>query len=312
MLQSNYNTQNSEFQAISAILSQITIKKGEQNKLKPYLLKALKKTSFTSASKEKNIDDCGTFLQISTDGKIKGANFCKNKLCPLCQWRLSRKTYGKMIKAQQLIEAEQPHLQYIFVTLTLRNMQSIKIGIQDILKGFNNLTHDRIFRDISKGFYRRIEVTYNNNKNTWHPHIHMIMAVNNEYFQGKYLRKAKWAMLWKRACRLDYIPIVDVRKVSDNKEKAVAEIAKYTMKPFDIERARAEPTKIYSELLEATHHRRLSSYGGVYKKAVKAVGLSENMSLTDNITPDEIGEFFIFKNGKYERYIDKSLMKRSC
>lgn len=297
----NYNTKSGPTQEVSAILSILNDKKREQDKMSGHIVKAMQRTDHTSNDKENRVRECGSFISIRTDGSIQGANFCRNKLCPLCQWRMSRKTFGKMVRAQDIVEKENDKLNFIFVTFTLRNMKSLSEGVQQILLGFNNLTHDRTFRKLCKGFYRRMEVTYNENKNTWHPHIHMIVAVEPEYFTKLYLRKAGWAQLWKRNARIDYIPVVDVRKVSDDRMKAVAEIAKYTLKPFDINRASEGAESILSELLQATHNRRLSSYGGVYKRAVKAVGLSEDMPLTD-VSEVESFERFIFVNGEYKLF----------
>lgn len=268
------NIQSKQSQEDFEILRELNKRKREQEKLVSSLIKAFDNTSFVSDDKKQRLINCGSYVSISPAGQITGANFCKNKLCPLCQWRLSRKTFGKIAKMQQWVETEHKEYQYIFVTLTIKNVKSLSAGVSDILKAFYNLTNDRTFKRINKGYTRSVEITFNSSTAEWHPHIHMVIAVDNEYFKANYLQKSSWVKLWQRALRVDYTPIIDVRKVgyeNDNAEsiKAVAEIAKYAVKPFDLKNAPEGAERVYAELLQATYNRRLRSFGGVYKLASK-------------------------------------------
>lgn len=292
-----------ECQEISQILSVLTERKKQQEYFAPKLISALAETSFSSHEKLKRVLNCGSYVCIKPNGKISGANFCRNKLCPLCAWRLSRKTFGKIAKMQSMIEEENPNLKYIFVTLTIPNVKHLQDGIEQIIKAFYNFSNDRQFKKIHNGFQRSLEVTYNEKRGTWHPHIHMVVACKQEYFKELYLKKATWILLWKRALRADYTPIVDVRKVTGERERAIAEIAKYAVKPFDLKTSEADEVELYNELLRATYHRRLRSFSGVYRKMAKRVGLSENMELTDEQQLEISDHEYIWKNGKFTRRI---------
>ena len=293
-------------QGIFSVLQSLQERKREHSRIAPDLIKAFQLQDHYSEDKARRISECASFLEIAEDGKIKSANFCKNRFCPICQWRASVKTFGKVAQLQDAIETEFPQYQYIFVTLTLRNVKRLSEGVQAVLKGFNNLSHDRLFRKVQKGFVRSVEVTYNAECETWHPHIHTVIAVSPDYFEGGYLTNAAWQKLWKRAARVEYEPVVDVRAVHDDKYKAVAEIVKYAVKPFDLKTAPGELHKLYAELIASLFNRRLRSFGGIYKKLAREIGLLDAPDLEDKT--EKTGRFFMYHQGKYKAYTSDSLI----
>jgi hypothetical protein len=48
-----------------------------------------------------------------------------------------------------------------------------------------------------------------------------------------YISNSRWQFLWRRAARLDYNPVVDIRKVSDI-GSGVFEVSKYCLKSTDM------------------------------------------------------------------------------
>ncbi len=67
--------------------------------------------------------DCSTFLEWryyveSKEKKLINANFCKVRLCPMCAWRRSLKTFGQVSKVMDYVE-ENYDYKYIFLTLTV-------------------------------------------------------------------------------------------------------------------------------------------------------------------------------------------------
>lgn len=64
-----------------------------------------------------------------------------------------------------------------------------------------------------------MEVTHNTqygtkNFDTYHPHFHVLIAVNKSYFTSRdYLSQARWTAAWQQALQVDYTPIVDVRRI---------------------------------------------------------------------------------------------------
>ena len=80
------------------------------------------------------------------------------------------------------------------------------------------------------GYIRAMEVTYNQEKDTYHPHIHCIFAVKAQYFTHGYIKKSEWQYIWGECCKTEYEPIVKVQTIKNSTSKAVAEVAKYPVK----------------------------------------------------------------------------------
>jgi plasmid rolling circle replication initiator protein Rep len=204
-------------------------------------------------NKAERIKKCGEFLEfkVFTDGtkKLENANFCKCRLCPMCQWRRSRKVFRQTSRIMDYLE-EQKQYQYIFLTTTFRNMSGADLpkAIDEFMEAFKRMTNSKAFKKLSKGFFRALEVRKKLNRDDFHPHMHVIIAVNKSYFDkggtSGYLNHTQWMNLWRECAKLDYDPWVDIRKVkagegkTDEGEKslggAVAEISKYCTKSTDI------------------------------------------------------------------------------
>ena len=299
----DYNTENADCQAFSATIEQIKIHKKFHTDLFSALLDAFKLTSHWSQAKADRLRACGDYVCVAPDGRIIGANFCKNRYCPICQWRASRRMFGHVARVSGYLREFYPDYEHLFLTLTLKSPRRLSDGLCDVLRGFNNLTHDRTFRRAQKGFLRSVEVTYNDASETWHPHIHSILAVDKTYFTVDYLSQSEWSDLWKRATGIDYTPIIDIRKVSDDRTGAIAEVAKYAVKPSSLSCSH-DSVSVYAELLNATFNRRMRSFGGVFREAVKALGLDLDAGLMD-ICEDEYARLsrssvhMYYKNGTY-------------
>jgi hypothetical protein len=67
-----------------------------------------------------------------------------------------------------------------------------------------------------------------------HPHMHVLLMVSPNYFdRAHYIEQTKWVALWKRAARLDYDPVIDIRKVQQL-DNAIFEVSKYCLKTTDM------------------------------------------------------------------------------
>jgi hypothetical protein len=76
-----------------------------------------------------------------------------------------------------------------------------------------------------------------------HPHLHCLLLVAPSYWGANYVRKTRWAQEWATAMRLDYQPVVDVRRAHGGVAKAGAtpvglgsalEAVKYASKAADL------------------------------------------------------------------------------
>lgn len=231
--------------------------------------------------KAERMKNCAQWLSFyrKEDGSMKlhDARFCRVRLCPVCQWRRSLKTFAQMSHVLDLAKTQ--GYQFIFLTLTIRNCDAEKLSdeLSHILLSFNRLMKYKDVQKAVKGFYRGCEVTHNTQSDEYHPHIHAILAVRSGYFGGtQYLSQARWTELWKRALQVSYTPIVDVRKCKGG-SKAIAEACKYAVKPSDI--LNMDDWEMTVETLRtldsALDKRRFVGLGGVLKDIHKQLHLDD-------------------------------------
>lgn len=241
--------------------------------------------------------------------KLHAMTSCRVRLCPVCSWRRSLKTYFTMRKILEQCRKDHDYA-YLFLTLTVKNCPGDELSptLDRMMNAWHNLMRDEAVDKAVKGWYRAMEITHNVNPNspdfdTFHPHFHVLIAVNPSYFISRdYLSQAKWVSLWQRAMNLDYTPIVDIRRVKGDDAKAVAECAKYSVKDADyIIPDDWDLTVDTVRLLDqALHNRRFVAYGKEFKQIKKELQLEdeENGSLVDvgEDEPEEYSEDYIIES----------------
>ena len=233
-----------------------------------------------SESRLQQLYDCGSQLIFSNEvgsdkRKLAMANFCRVRLCPMCNWRKSLKLYIQMSKVTDRIIAENK-VRFIFVTLTVRNPKAKGLG--DVLDKMNQafsylvnknrrfLLADKLKQNL-KGYMKATEITYNSKDDTYHPHYHCLFAVRPSYFDSGYLKQKDWVQLWKGAMKLDYEPVIDVRTIKNTTGKAIAEVSKYPVKSADLLKV-ANQEQAVSALItlhNSMKNRRLVTFGGLFK-----------------------------------------------
>lgn len=212
--------------------------------------------------------------------KLQAAEFCRDRLCPMCSWRKSLVTFSQLSDIMLRIDSTTDGLVPIFLTLTMRNCVSSDLAdcISLLLKSWSRMMNSkqnrRPFR-IAVGWFRALEITYNKKDGTWHPHIHAILLVETDYFENpdKYIDQREWEAEWQWALGVDYKPRVDVRTVKGGQAKAIAEVAKYTVKPGEwLDLDDGDGTDERVELLaRVLKGRRLTAFGGLMKETRKAL-----------------------------------------
>ena len=231
--------------------------------------------------KAARLTECATGLLFrrTEDNRLKlaHANFCRVRLCPICAWRRSMKTHAHMMK---ILEAAKPKkLVYLMVTLTMRNTDGdgLSGALDKLISGFHNMVRRKRF-GVWVGWYRGVEVTHNMAENTFHPHIHALVAVKPGYFKGKgYIKQEELCEEWKTALCVKYTPVCDVRRCYGISVKAVSEVAKYTTKSadiicFDDWDMTTETVRVLDEAFDG---RRFIAYGGLFKELHKELNLGD-------------------------------------
>ena len=285
------------------------------------------------------LENCASFLlyKLGSQGemKLKTADFCKSRLCPMCNWRKSLKMFGQASRITEKMLEDHSTIRFIFVTFTIKNPKSEELEnvINAMNEGFSILTAKSRkfscsagFKKNMLGYMRAIEITYNKKEDNYHPHIHAIFAVKANYFKGNnYIKQSDWQTMWGECLGLDYDPIVHVQTVKPKEQKernidlnnekvsmvgAVAETAKYPVKMDGIIELKEEvAVKVIIVLSNVLRGKRLVTFGGLFADIRKKLKLDdlENGDLIhadgSEVPVDEVSRMLFKFNIKVGCYI---------
>lgn len=305
-------------------------------------IKGIKKNKIIRMKNCSNVLIYKNFKEINYR-KLFKAFTCKVLLCPLCMTRKSILLKNNLYKVLKL-GAKKHELEYIHLVLTQKNCKVEELGksVDQLLKAFIKLSKRDLFRrtgkgakDIFKGWYRNLEITFNEEEKTFHPHFHCLLAVKKDYFKNNpnYLTQEKAIKIWRECLNVDYDPTVFLNKIyylDENNEKVIAlqngqdlkkaveEVSKYVTKTFELMAIKDEKLKkkVIKNLFSGLAHRRLIAYGGVLKSIKAELKLAdEEKADLIKLGEEEIDtsdmEYFIelFKwcddnKGQYEKFME--------
>ncbi|MGE1026516.1 protein rep [Bacillus sp. GMs2/2] len=238
--------------------------------------------------------DCSTFNQfISTRDKEKhklvASNPCKNRFCPICAWRKACKDAMKIATMMEAIKIEEKK-KFLFLTLTTPNIKDelVKSEIDRFNKAFKKLFDRAKVKKSIKGYIRKLEMTYNKERDDYNPHFHVLLCVNKSYFTDakSYISQKEWLSMWREATDLIEITQVHIQKVELIREgNAVAEVAKYSAKDYEM----ASNQDVFNVFYQGLKGRQLIVYGGLCKEYVKKY---ENGELDKYKSKDESEYFY--------------------
>lgn len=221
----------------------------------------------------RRIFECGCWIEFYADRevtrfKVIHANFCKNRFCPMCAWRQSKKDALKICTIMDYIEVEHKKA-FIFLTLTAPNVKGDEMP-QEITrynKAFKKLFERDAISKISHGYIRKLEITYNEKRNDYHIHFHCVLAVNESYFKSRdYIKQESWLNLWRDVMKDESITQVDVRRVKKSENgKEINELAKYGAKDSDYMYSQ----EVFDEFYKALKGRQILTYNGIFATANK-------------------------------------------
>lgn len=259
--------------------------------------------------KARRVSECANYTEFQRhdpDGQHSGpwltlhtANFCRNRLCPMCGWRRSLKlgSQAREVVAEanrQKVSRDGVAYKWLLVTFTVRNVTGPELGrtIDQLHKAAHNMAKTKRWKAAVKGWLRATEVTHNTDVksasfDTFHPHLHFLLCVNSRYFKSAdYIPQKEWKAMWERAAGLNYDSQVNVKAVKDlendpTKESktslggALAEVTKYVCKPqgvvtWENPEMAVRTVLVLDRMLDG---RRLTSWGGVLKEAAAKLKL---------------------------------------
>lgn len=279
---------------LSSYMKKYTQKKKRNQLLQKYI------SRFVSGNSYDLIKNCGSFLMMKSDitkeiMKVHKADFCKNRFCPMCAWRKANKDALAISVMMEYIVEEQDK-DFLFLTLTAPTVPADQLEdeIQKFNAAFKKMFERKELKTIVKGYIRKLEVTYdseqfitkkmykgrqnyydrkglkfgddNPNYGKYHPHFHVLIAVNKSYFVDakSYLSRERWLELWQDATGDDSITQVDIRKFKKHqKGTEINEIAKYSAKDNDY----LQSEEVFEVFYLALKGKRLLVYSGVFKDA---------------------------------------------
>ncbi len=268
---------------------------------------------------------CGSDIVLQ-DGHIISANFCRLRMCPMCQRRNSLRTYSDFMNMQGYLK------DYAFLMLTLTVPNVIVSDLSDTINKMN-LCSSRLFRmeKLKKAFCgiaRCLEVTYNSTTHTFHPHYHCLIAVKKSYFTSRQYIKHEvlrnwWSALWcMREQNLKRVKDslienynltlgselqVNIKRADNG---AFAEIAKYAVKPLELDMPLNELSDVIVALFGVLHGKRLVQLYGVIKDASRACGVNfddydddDKSECVDSDTLDKKEIYHYYYNYQHKRYV---------
>ncbi len=259
---------------------------------------------FTEKTIER-INNCATFLQSVSNfdrnrSKIVKANRCMNRFCPICMATKARKEAYMLLIILKFLSCAKGY-EFIFLTLTVPNVTGNELvrELDEQYLALKRLIQRKEFKAISNGFIRKTEITYNQKRNDFHPHIHMLIAVNKSYFTEKslYVSQHKWQEIWKKCKKDNSITQVHVKKANESSFK---ELAKYEAKDFDM---LGYSQEVFDVFYKALKGRKTLTFNGCFqeaKKMYKEGKLDEYKEVDKTEYVDTFFHMFNYSKSKYD------------
>lgn len=170
-----------------------------------------------------NTFHCVNVLTQNEEGKIT-SKYCKNRWCIVCNKIRSAILHNTHKKSLQAIKTK-------FVTLTTDltktcvTKEDLSYAIETMLKAFSRAWRNTKNKYGKLKALRKIEVTWNCHRGTFHPHFHVIMENNSD--EAEYLVK-QWLKQFPKAYRI-------AQSIQITDEKVFNETFKYLCKMWNTE-----------------------------------------------------------------------------
>lgn len=213
---------------------------------------ALREFGDVALFKKRSIDmlACGSSVGFDSTGRLVSANFCRSRLCPLCQRRKSLRTYSDFKKMLEHLK----EYSFLHLVLTVPNVEGGELSrtLDEMNKASSRFFKIKEVEAAFKGIVRCTEISYNEASGTFHPHFHNLIAVNKSYFTSRlYLKFDRLRFLWSATWHYresNMKRLTDSQIMSANlieganlqiyitkaDENALPEIAKYALKPLKL------------------------------------------------------------------------------
>lgn len=254
-----------------------------------------------SNSRLDKIKFCGNYLEFLANKsfdkhKLQRGSFCCTRLCPTCAKRKSLRWIFALSLMIEYVNSKYDNYEYLLLTLTAPNVKGDDLHdeLKKYSKAFDQMLKRKKYKDVIEGFIRKLEITYNKKTETYHPHYHVIIAVDKTYFKKGYINRDTWLSDWQRAMKDSSITQVDIRRVYNKStvdsdltkssiQTGILEVAKYTAKSGDY----LISEDVFVTFWKALKHMREFTFGGVFKETHELFKEGE----LDYLIPDDNTEW---------------------
>ncbi len=214
---------------------------------------------------------CGRYVVTKEDETrmnytIEQANFCGNRMCPNCSSRKSFKDAQCIISIAKEMVASKKVM--IHITLTVPNVEGkdLRNAIDHLNKSWQKLLRKKRY-GIFKDHIRRVEVSYNKDMDTYHPHLHILAFTKSTCFNQEYYVNTNTLLAdWKAATGMPDITQVKIKYIHkgtiDSIIKSVYNISRYIAKPADM----YFNEKVFDTFYTALYRLKIITYNGLCKE----------------------------------------------
>lgn len=221
--------------------------------------------------------DCGHIDIVS-------ASYCRDRLCPLCSWRLSIQRYARM---RRILESIPSGFEYSLVTLTVKNCKSSDLSstIAAMSAAWADVRRQRWLKDRLVGWARSLEVTYNKSSREVHPHYHIISVWSRASEGGCTALIQEWLQRCARHGLICTAAAQDAQSIKSAGGEgasligAICETMKYCVKSKDL--LDGVPLSIVRDIALGLEGKKLISLGGLIKQ------IAAKLALEDIDKPDD-------------------------
>lgn len=256
----HHTTEPKKGQAPKSVIQKLTEKKHSMSTAADWIKKHLSDNAYV------NYKQCGNYLIMLENEerdkqKLDVGFFCKQRLCSGCAWRAAVSA-AQCVSAISAAAVNEHKREMLFVTLTIPNVKGhdLREAIRHLYQSWNRMIRRKRYAVWADNI-RKLEITYNEQRNDFHPHLHIIVYVKRGYFKtGNYISHQQLLADWRQATRDETITQVNVKKCRDQgTTNAILEVSKYSCKSSDYMKSE----QVFDVMYKALHHTRLMTYAGL-------------------------------------------------
>ena len=208
--------------------------------------------------------------------KLLYTETCGNRWCLRCMQRKALSDALEIYTLANYLYTEKNY-RFLFITLTAPNCSGddLRDTISQFNKGIDRLFKREPYRSDFKAWITKVETTYNVKRKDYHPHLHVLVAVDKRYLKDsdRFVSNDRLRKDWRDVFGDDTITQVDIKKASgDTKRKrmkSVLELAKYTAKPSHYLRDQ----KVFDTFFDAMKNRQALRFCGEFSELHKMYDL---------------------------------------